>query len=90
MRRRVRDVMIRDVVTVDKHTPFKEIAQLLAARRISAVPVMDSDGGVVGIISEADLLRKEEYPEGPRVLGCWRAAAGGRPGPRPPATPRWS
>ena len=65
MRRRVRDVMIRDVVTVDKHTPFKEIAQLLAARRISAVPVLDSDGGVVGIISEADLLRKEEYPEGP-------------------------
>ena len=65
MRRRVRDVMTRDVVTVDEHTPFKEITRLLAHCCISAVPVLDSDGGVVGIVSEADLLRKEEYPEGP-------------------------
>jgi CBS-domain-containing membrane protein len=65
MRRRVRDVMTRDVVTVDEHTPCKEITQLLADCRISAVPVLDSDGRVVGVVSEADLLLKEEYPEGP-------------------------
>jgi CBS domain-containing protein len=70
MRHRVRDVMTCDVVTVDEDTPFKEITQLLADCRISAVPVLDSDGRVVGVVSEADLLRKEEYPEGPP--GGWR------------------
>ena len=65
MRRRVRDVMTRDVVTVDEHTPFKEITQLLADCCISAVPVLDPDARVVGIVSEADLLRKEEHPQGP-------------------------
>jgi CBS domain-containing protein len=65
MRRRVRDVMTREVVTINEDTPFKEITQLLADCRISAVPVLDPDGRVVGMVSEADLLRKEEYPEGP-------------------------
>ena len=65
MRRRVRDVMTREVVTVDEQTPFKEITQVLADCRISAVPVLDTDGRVVGMVSEADLLLKEEYPEGP-------------------------
>jgi CBS-domain-containing membrane protein len=65
MRRRVRDVMTPDVVTVDEHTPLKEITQLLADCRISAVPVLDPDARVVGVVSEADLLPKEELPEGP-------------------------
>src|SRR5213078_1660067 len=65
MRRRIRDVMTREVVTVDEETLFKEITQLLADGRISAVPVLDPNGRVVGIVSEADLLLKEEYPDGP-------------------------
>jgi CBS domain-containing protein len=78
MRRRVRDVMTPEVVTVDEETPFKEITQLLADCRISAVPVLDTDARVVGVVSEADLLRKEEYPEGPpgaRLLGGRRRRA---------------
>jgi CBS-domain-containing membrane protein len=69
MRRRVRDVMTREVVTVDEDTPFKEIAELLADCHISAVPVLDPDGRVVGIVSEADLLLKEENPQG--TPGGW-------------------
>jgi CBS-domain-containing membrane protein len=65
MRRRVRDVMTREVVTVDEQTPFREIARLLADCRISALPVLDAEGRVVGVVSEADLLLKEEYPQGP-------------------------
>jgi CBS-domain-containing membrane protein len=57
--------MTRDVVTVDEHTPFKEITQLLADCHISAMPVLDPDARVVGVVSEADLLRKEEFPQGP-------------------------
>jgi CBS-domain-containing membrane protein len=65
MRRRIRDVMTHEVVTVDEHTPFKEITQLLTDCRIGAVPVLDSEARVVGVVSEADLLLKEEYPQGP-------------------------
>jgi CBS-domain-containing membrane protein len=58
--------MTRDVVTVDEQTPFTEITQLLTDCCISAVPVLEPDGRVVGIVSEADLLLKEEFPKGPQ------------------------
>ncbi len=51
----VQDVMTRAVVTVAPETPFKEVAELLEAYHISAVPVVDSEG-LLGIVSEADLL----------------------------------
>jgi CBS-domain-containing membrane protein len=65
MGRRVRDVMTVEVVTVDEHAAFKEVARLLTERRVSALPVLDGEGRVVGVVSEADLLLKEEFPEGP-------------------------
>ena len=64
MRRRVRDVMTTDVLTVDQQAPFKQVAELLAEREVSALPVLDGDGRVVGIVSEADLLLKEQLPVG--------------------------
>jgi CBS domain-containing protein len=64
MGRRVREVMTQDVVTVDEHASFKDVAMLLTERRVSAVPVLDREGRVLGIVSEADLLLKEEFPEG--------------------------
>src|SRR5262245_38044420 len=51
------DVMTREVVTVASETPVPEIAQILHAKRISGVPVVAADGGVVGIVSEGDLMR---------------------------------
>ena len=65
MGRRVREVMTSDVVTVDEHASFKEIAALIIGRRVSALPVLDADGRLLGIVSEADLTLKEEFPEGP-------------------------
>jgi CBS-domain-containing membrane protein len=57
--------MTPDVVTVHEHASFKDIATLIAERRVSAVPVLDREGRVLGIVSEADLVLKEEFPEGP-------------------------
>ena len=54
------DVMTRDVITVGPETPVAEIVDLLLARGISGVPVVDSDGRLVGIVSEGDLLRRTE------------------------------
>ena len=64
MGRRVREVMTQEVVTVDEHAPFKDVATLILERKVSAVPVLDREGRVLGIVSEADLLLKEEFPEG--------------------------
>ena len=59
---KVSDVMTVDVVSVREDTPFKEIAAALVDEGISAVPVLDEDGFVIGIVSEADLLAKQAYP----------------------------
>jgi CBS domain-containing protein len=55
---KVEDVMSRDVVTVDVSTPLRDVAALLAEKRISGLPVISEDG-VVGVVSEADILAKE-------------------------------
>jgi CBS domain-containing protein len=54
--RRVSDVMTASVVTVDRITPYKEIARLLAEHRISGMPVLKIGREVVGVVTEADLL----------------------------------
>jgi CBS domain-containing protein len=53
---RVRDVMTTSVVTVEKVTPYKEIAARMAKHKISAVPVLILGRHVAGVVSEADLL----------------------------------
>jgi CBS-domain-containing membrane protein len=58
----VRDVMTAKVVTVEPWTPFREIVTRLAEHRISAAPVLDPDGNVLGVVTEADLLLKQQYP----------------------------
>jgi CBS domain-containing protein len=54
--RKVSDVMTTSVVTVDRITPYKEIARLLAEHRISGMPVLKMGREVVGVVTEADLL----------------------------------
>ena len=57
---RVSDVMSTDVVTVGKGTSCKEVARIMTDRRINAVPVVTDNGCVMGMVSEADVLRKQE------------------------------
>lgn len=56
--REVRELMTREVVTVPNNAPFKEIARTLTEHKVSAVPVVDSAGRPLGVISERDLLPK--------------------------------
>jgi len=55
-----KDVMTRSVVSVAPDSPVREIAKLLLKRGISAVPVLDAGGAIVGMISEGDLMRRAE------------------------------
>ncbi|MBV2357642.1 CBS domain-containing protein [Streptomyces sp. J2-1] len=57
----VNDVMTHRVVAMRTGAAFKDIVQTMQEWRVSALPVLDEDGRVVGIVSEADLLSKEEY-----------------------------
>jgi CBS domain-containing protein len=65
----VADVMTRDVVTATPETPFKQLEQLMAEHRVSALPVVDGEGAVLGVVSEADLLLKTE--SGGEEHGGW-------------------
>ena len=56
---KIKDVMTRDVITVHPDTPLKEAAGLLGRKGISGLVVVDGDGAVVGVLSEADILYKE-------------------------------
>lgn len=55
-----RDVMTTPVVNVDATATVQDIARILLENRISAVPVVDPDGVVIGIVSEGDLMRRPE------------------------------
>ena len=59
MSAKVMDVMTRKVVAVHTGASFKEIAATLRDRRVSAFPVLDDAGTVIGVVSEADLITKE-------------------------------
>lgn len=63
----VENVMTRDVVCVNKDTGYKDMVKLLAARRVSAMPVVDDGRHVLGVVSEADLLLKQEKPARPGI-----------------------
>lgn len=78
----VADVMTRDVVRVAPDTPYKDIVDFVVGEAISAVPVVDGGGTLVGVVSEADLLRKQEFhgadlaPSRRAHRVGWRKAAG--------------
>lgn len=57
-------VMTTQVVTVGPDSLYKDVVERLRTRKVSAVPVVDSEDRVIGVVSEADLLVKEERPDG--------------------------
>lgn len=63
---RVREIMTTDVVTVRPDTSAKDAAELMAARGFAALPVVDDDDQLLGIVAEADVLRGR-LPRDPRM-----------------------
>jgi len=59
---KVEEVMTRDVVTVRPETSLRQVAAILAERRISGLPVVDEAGEILGVVSEGDILVKERGP----------------------------
>jgi CBS domain-containing protein len=62
----IEDIMTRDVVTVSPTAPIHEAARLMVEHRVSGLPVVDEAGRLVGIVSEGDLiLRQQRQTERP-------------------------
>jgi len=57
---KARDIMVSPVISVGENETVRDVAKLLIAKRISAVPVVDRAGKVIGIVTEADLLHRSE------------------------------
>jgi len=54
------DVMVSPVITVGENATVQEVAKLLIDQRVSAVPVVNAAGKLVGIVTESDLMRRAE------------------------------
>jgi CBS domain-containing protein len=61
---KARDVMVSPVITVKPSSSVKEVAKTFLERRISAAPVVDDQGKLVGIVSEGDLMHRAEAGNG--------------------------
>ncbi|MGL5853517.1 MAG: CBS domain-containing protein [Phycicoccus sp.] len=75
----VRELMTREVLTVVPHTAVDDVVRTMAEHRITALPVVDRLGRVVGVVSEADVLRR---------LAVHDPRAHLRPASSPPQLPR--
>lgn len=56
---KVREIMTTDVITVKPDTTVGELADILAKNKISGVPVVDGQGRVLGMVSEADIILQD-------------------------------
>lgn len=71
------DVMVTNVISVTPDVLVQDVAYILLSNRISAVPVVDDDGQLLGIVSEADLMRRAEAGTG-RHRPWWLTILTGR------------
>jgi CBS domain-containing protein len=68
----VADAMTRTVLTATPSMPIDQAARLMLDHRVSGLPVLDANGTLVGIVTEADLMRRSETGTLPSATG-WRA-----------------
>lgn len=69
-----KDIMTKNVVTVTDDTSLEKLSSLLIANEISGVPVLDSAGGLYGIVTENDLIRQNKRLHIPTVVSFLDAA----------------
>ena len=63
-----RDIMTREVITVSPETRVSDLAQTLAGKKLGGVPVVDAEGGLVGIVTQSDLVARVQELELPPAL----------------------
>lgn len=66
--RTARDIMSREVITIIEDATVKELARILAIHQISGVPVVNDQGGLVGVVTESDLIFQTKKVHIPTVI----------------------
>jgi CBS domain-containing protein len=69
---KAKDIMRRNVVTVSPLATAKELAELLTKHKITGVPVVDSHGALMGVVSQTDIVRKQARSEKDDALDYYR------------------
>jgi CBS domain-containing protein len=67
----VGDIMTRDVITVSKETPIRELAELFTRHRIGSIPVVNGEGNLEGIVTETDLVEQDKSLHIPTVISIF-------------------
>lgn len=63
-----KDIMVKKVITISKDASVGELSELLVNNKISGVPVVDSSGKILGIVTEADIIIKDADLHFPRYF----------------------
>lgn len=66
-----KDIMTTGLITIESDTTVREIAAILADKGISAVPVVDKAGALLGIVSEGDLIHRQEIGTDQKKPSWW-------------------
>lgn len=66
-----RGIMTREVVTVTTDTTIRELAEIIMNHRIGSVPVVDSEGVLVGIVTESDLIEQDKNFHIPTIISLF-------------------
>jgi CBS domain-containing protein len=72
----VRDIMTKPIIGVEPAASIADAARLMLSHRISGLPVIGRDGGLVGVVSEGDFMRRGEL-DTERKRSCWLAFLAG-------------
>lgn len=68
---RIKEIMTRDVVTVTLETTVLELARIFADKHLSSLPVVDTTGSLVGIVTETDLVEQDKSLHIPTVISIF-------------------
>lgn len=64
----IKEIMTKEVITVDPDTPLHDVARLLFDHNLTGMPVVEKDGKVVGIVTEYDLMSRSDNTHLPTYL----------------------
>ena len=65
---KAKDIMTSEVITVSPETPVIELAKVLASNNIGGTPVVDNSGGLLGVVTENDLIDQKKKIHIPTVV----------------------
>ncbi len=65
---KAKDIMTSEVITVSPETPVIELAKVLASNNIGGTPVVDDSGGLLGVVTENDLIDQKKKIHIPTVV----------------------